>query len=182
VHEVAAYKLDRLLELGLVPVTVARKVDGTRGALQVFLEEAVDLPYIREHGRFDLVAGLEAEIQKARVFAALIGARERMDAAKMVLPLRRRIMIADHTRGFPLTADVEEILNRHAPELELAACKPMDAYLELVLRKLTRKELHAELHDELSDGQLDALLERRDRILERCGSERLATGKSRSSR
>jgi hypothetical protein len=37
-HEVAAYELDRLLGLRLVPPTVERKVDGKRGSMQAWAE------------------------------------------------------------------------------------------------------------------------------------------------
>jgi len=37
-YELAAYELDSLLGLGLVPVTIERQLDGRTGSLQVFLE------------------------------------------------------------------------------------------------------------------------------------------------
>ena len=92
-----------------------------------------------------------------------------MDAAKMVLPLRRRIMLADHTRGFPLTSEVEEILARQLPEVDLGPCRPMDPALELALMSLAKGRLLAELDGDLSAEQIDALLARRDRILGLCG-------------
>jgi len=98
-HELAAYRLDRMLGLDFVPVTVERKLEKKNGALQLFLEGAVDLPYIQEHGRFDLLRGLEAEIREAMIFSALVGSRDRIDAAKMLLPEKGRVMIADSTRA-----------------------------------------------------------------------------------
>ena len=45
-HEVAAYRVDRMIGLGLVPVTVLRDIGGENGSLQFWVEEAVadDLP------------------------------------------------------------------------------------------------------------------------------------------
>ena len=40
-HELAAYRLDRLLQLGIVPATVAREVQGQRGYLQARPEKWV---------------------------------------------------------------------------------------------------------------------------------------------
>ena len=45
-HELATYRLDRMLGLDFVPVTVGRKVDKQKGALQLFLEGAVDLQVV----------------------------------------------------------------------------------------------------------------------------------------
>ena len=42
-HEVAAYKLDRLLDLNLVPVTVERTVNGNPGALQFWVNGMISL-------------------------------------------------------------------------------------------------------------------------------------------
>jgi hypothetical protein len=169
-HELAAYRLDRMLGLGFVPVTVERRVRKETGALQLFLEAAVDLPYIQEHGRFDLLAGLEAEVRRALVFSALVGSRERVDAAKMLLPAQRRVMMGDSTLGFPLTTEVEDILARTFEEFVPGPCRPMDPALEVALAGLDREGLVSELGGYLSEAQIDALLGRRDRILDLCGS------------
>lgn len=168
-HELAAYHLDRMLGLAFVPVTVERRVKKETGALQLFLESAVDLPYIQDHGRFDLLAGMEPEVRKALVLSALVGSRERMDAAKMLLPAQRRIMLADSTLGFPLTTEVEDILTRRFDEFDPGPCRPMDAPLEVALSALTGDALASELGEYLRGEQIAALLGRRDRILELCG-------------
>ena len=170
-HELAAYRLDRMLGLDFVPVTVERKLEQKNGALQLFLEGAVDLPYIQEHGRYDLLYGLEAEVREAIIFSALVGSRDRIDAAKMLLPEKGRVMIADSTRGFPLSEDAKEILSRRVGEFDPGPCRPMDARLELKLGELNKKMLQEELGDYISPQQIDALLGRRDRILALCGSK-----------
>nr|NIM64006.1 hypothetical protein [Acidobacteriota bacterium]NIQ87020.1 hypothetical protein [Acidobacteriota bacterium] len=49
-QEVAAYRLDRFLGLGLVPVTVLREVDGVEGSMQQWVEHAIDGETKREYG------------------------------------------------------------------------------------------------------------------------------------
>lgn len=48
--EVAAYELDKLLGLGLVPPTVEREVEGRRGSLQIWVEGAMTEKKRRERG------------------------------------------------------------------------------------------------------------------------------------
>ena len=43
VYEVAAYRIDRLLGIGLVPVTVLRTIDGEVGSLQHWIEGSVKM-------------------------------------------------------------------------------------------------------------------------------------------
>lgn len=38
-HEIAAYELDKLLGLGMVPPAVEREIDGERGSLQIWFEQ-----------------------------------------------------------------------------------------------------------------------------------------------
>ena len=159
-HEIAAYKLDRMMDLGLVPVTVERELDGRQGSLQMWMQQAIDASQIETYGAQHLLEGLEAEIMQARVFNALIGGVERADFGKMLLPRERRIMLADSTKAFPLSVDVDELL-------------PEDCFvspdLELGMRSLDAASLQESTGAYLSTAQIEALLERRDAILAACG-------------
>ena len=151
-HELAAYWLDRRLGLRLAPVTVPRKIDGRKGAAWIFLESAIDLESIRQSQGWELLEGLEPQIGRAGVFAALIGLgrRDRHDAGKMVLPLERRIMIADNTKAFPTHTEVDEMLaddyetwdrDGEVKWLRLPVCRYLDASLASGLSSLTLEEL-----------------------------------------
>ncbi len=170
-HEVAAYRLDRMLDLGMVPVAVLRKVDRRPGAVSYWLSSALDLPYIREHGRRDLIEALGPQIAEARIFTALVGTRDRDDAAKMLIPPERKIMIADNSKGFPLSTEIEDLLVLELEGFHFEACD-MGATLELAMRELDREALQAEVGDYISAAQIEALLVRRDRILEACSPSR----------
>ena len=179
-HEVAAYWLDRRLGLRLVPVTVERKIDGQRGALSIFLEGALDVRSIRAYDLWKLAEGLELQMARARIFSALVGTRDRDDAAKMLLPLERRVMIADNSLGFPLTTGFEDLLadeveleGREPGQLErftITPCARLDAGFYGVLDSLGEEELRRRLGGYLSRAQIEALLLRRDRILEVCST------------
>jgi hypothetical protein len=156
-----------MFDLGMVPVAVERKIKGQSGAASYWLRSAIDLPYISEYGRHDLLRGIEDEIAIARTFTALIGARDRHGAAKMLVPSERRIILADNSRAFPLDTKVEDLLILEAQGIRIDACD-MRATFEMPLLDLDRKELEGELGDYLSGEQITALLARRDGILESC--------------
>jgi hypothetical protein len=180
-HEVAAYELDRMLDLGLVPVVVLREEDGRRGALRVLLETALDLVSIRSYqglqgaGPEETIKAVAAsygigseelrqQVVGARVFDGLIGNQEREDPDKLFVPAEGRVSLVDHEQAFSLSADLD-------PDL-LYPCRPMPADLRTQLMTLSRDKLETSLGDYLSDTQIDAMLKRRDRVLELCGDVR----------
>jgi hypothetical protein len=163
-HEVAAYRLDRMLGFDLVPVTVTRDREERRGSLRIWIEPAIDLTFILEHEREDLIQGLETRIGEARLFQHLLAARERLDAAKMLLPLERRIFLGDHSKAFPVGIGEE----RMPPD----GCDALGPRLELALRELDRPSLRAAVGELLQPDQIDAVLVRRDQILEQCSASR----------
>jgi hypothetical protein len=168
-HEVAAYRLSRELGLDIVPVTVLREVDGQRGAISIWPESAIDLPYIRSHGRWELLQGLEAQVSTARIFTALIGTRDRADGAKMLLPPERRILVADNSKGFPLNPEVEDLLVTEIEGFRFDPCA-LDASLEFGLRALNADRLKTLLGGLLSNEQVESLVQRRNRLISTCAS------------
>ncbi|HEU4617550.1 MAG TPA: metallophosphoesterase [Gammaproteobacteria bacterium] len=71
-HELAAYGLDRLLELDLVPATVERAVEGRRGALQLVYPDAVtERQRVEQRVPLDAWCPLEPQAELMRVFDAL---------------------------------------------------------------------------------------------------------------
>jgi len=179
-HEVAAYRLDRELRLEMVPVTVLRKIDKQPGALSIWPASAIDLPYIRSYGRWELLQGLEPQVAKARLFSALIGARDRHDAAKMLVPPDRRIVIADNSKGFSLDTEIDDFLVPEVEGLSLDPCA-VDAAFEIALVALDTGGLRSLLGDLLSEEQIAAIIERRDRILAACGKAAPSDGVTKPS-
>jgi hypothetical protein len=165
-HEVASYKLDRMMNLRLVPVTIVRDLDGKRGSLQAWTELVYDRAQLEEYGQLDQVRQeQQGTIMEALVFNALIGgpshlSEGRADYGYMYVPRERRIMLADNTKAFPESGDVGDLLPE---DCTIAA----DFALEM--RSLDRKRLKQELGVYLSGAQIDGLLARRDTILTACG-------------
>jgi hypothetical protein len=160
-NEVASYHLDRLLGLNMVPVTVTRTIGNRRGSAQLFLENAVDLPLIETYTRLDMRDSLEDQIFDARIFSALMAVVERAEAAKMILPQEGRVAIADNTKAFGTSLDLD-------PEWVPESCGPLRADLAHALRSLSKETLEPLMGEYLSSAQISALLERRDLIVGRC--------------
>jgi hypothetical protein len=158
-HEVAAYRLDRELGLNMVPVTVFREIDGERGSLQSWVEGAVD----REAaGAYDLelfdTDAMRRQLEQGEVFDALIGNFDRGPDDHLCLVNRARLKLIDHSKAFSTS-----------PELpgEEDSSRAVDPQLLAELRSLDRESLGELLGDLISDRQIEALLLRRDRILDR---------------
>jgi hypothetical protein len=101
------------------------------------------------------------------LFSALIGARDRHDAAKMLVPPDRRIVIADNSKGFSLDTEIDAFLVTEVEGFSLDPCG-VDAAFEIALVALDTKGLRSLLGDLLSEEQIAAIIERRDRILAAC--------------
>lgn len=158
-HELAAYRLDRKMSLDLVPVTVLREIDGQRGSLQSWVEGAVDQEaassYELELFRSDETA---RQLARGKVFDALIGNSDRKPNDILRLVDRDRVFLIDHSKAFSASPEID-----WRPD----EASTIDSSLLAALRDLDRESLDAELGDLLSGRQIEALLARRDRILDR---------------
>lgn len=157
--EVAAYRLDRLLALGLVPVTVVREVDGRQGSVQHWVEDVTTLTEglkdDREIPNFDL---LLQRLTLMYVFDSLIGNIDRNTDNVLLNLAEDRFYLIDHSRTFRSTRDVEDLTRRRVV--------PIPAPVAESLRALDRSILERHLGDLVSGAQARAILKRRDLVLE----------------
>jgi hypothetical protein len=157
-HEVAAYRLSRLLGLDLVPVTVVREQDGRRGSLQQFVEGAVDRLSVEAYGLEAADAeSLERELARGRLFELLVGNTEHGPTDVLYLLQDSRAMCIDHAGAFSLNPEVDT----GATELSEA----IEPELRAALESLDRGGRVAELGELLCVARIDALLARRDALL-----------------
>lgn len=156
--EIAAYELDRLLGLGLVPPTVEREVDGETGALRLWIEDAMSEAERKESGAHapDPVAW-SAQVANVRLFFNLTHNTDFNNINNLLIDGDFRICAIDHSRAFKTQKQLvsEEMMMRFSRSL-----------IER-LRGLDREELEAVLGDRLTKAQIKGLLARRDRILDR---------------
>lgn len=166
-YERAAYRLDRHLGLGMVPVTVIRRLEGKEGALVDWVENAIDEEERRKRNlqpldpeRFEGQRGL------MHVFDALLFNVDRNLGNQLITPEDWRLHLIDHTRAFRQQQGLP-------PKLDAVRMRLPDAMVER-LRTLDAERLETLTEGLLTRARMKALLARRDRILERL--ERDASG------
>ena len=156
--DVAAYKLDRLLDLNMVPVAVQREVNGEDGSVQF-------LPYNWQDeqqrgasgaGR-SAQCGLNKQWDTMYVFDALIHNEGRSLQRMLYSPDTWQLVLVGHDRAF----STKRGMPRHLRSLTLAIG---DAWTS-ALTSLTEEVLEQELGDVLDKRQRRALLARRDKLI-----------------
>ncbi|MGH8443403.1 MAG: metallophosphoesterase [Nevskiaceae bacterium] len=189
--ELAAYRLDRLLGLGLVPATVARNHAGQEGVLQgrpAHWASEQDRQNAQNGKRAGLACqvisnghraaarrapsaegsapklptggycDLDAQYQLTYAFDALISNRARSPDRLLYDAEATTLFLSGHGAAFGSSRDVAKGLQaplaRTGPELQER------------LRRLDSPRLQAALGEFVSQRDLEALLKRRDRILE----------------
>ena len=154
-HSIAAYRLDRLLGLGMVPAAGLRDVDGRERLLEVnagrwMLEAERQSKRIAPPG--DCAPGHPFDL--VRVFDALIGNGRSPASLSYRIP-DLAIRLIDHGDAFPRSDRVEvpSVGDPHA--------------MAAMLRKATSEQLREALGELLDARRLDALIARRAILLER---------------
>jgi hypothetical protein len=160
VPELAAYKLDRLLGLGMVPATVRREIGGQQGILQYVSADAITERHRATSGRGqDASCSLEKQIAVMYVFDALINNEGRSPSSMLYSPDDWLLVLVDHGRAFGVNPGHPEYLE----DMELEVGDQWRAALD----KLNDDVLRSELGDVLNEDQLAALAGRRDDLLGR---------------
>ncbi len=158
-HEVAAYRLDRALGLKMVPVTVLRTLNGETGSLQAWVDAALDLEAADGYNlEFFETEGKISQLELGRIFDALIGNSARKPADILGLVNREKVLLIDHSKAFSTSPDLP-------PRLGSAFSIPEP--LADALGALNHNDLTQRLGELINVEQIEALLARRDAILDR---------------
>ena len=152
--EIAAYELDKLLSLGMVPVTVERRIEGDLGAAIMWLDPTQSFKDLggtpRPPNRF--IAFWTIQLIRAKMFDNLIYNQDPNEGNWLVDPAWN-LMLIDHSRSFEADDDMaHEDMNR------------IDRYLWERMQLLDEPTLTEALGEWLSDGEIRGVLERRDKM------------------
>ncbi len=169
-YEIAAYRLDRLLGLDMIPVTVPRTVNGRPGAVQFWVEGAINARQMIEAGlKPEGWCPIEPQYNLMNVFDVLVNNTDRTQENLLITREWNAVLI-DHSRAFTVRQKAPRLL--YLEQLELP---PMFAAR---LAALDRETLQRELGQWLHRRQIDALLKRRDALLREYGTSAAAEAAS----
>lgn len=153
--EVAAYELDKMLGLDMVPPTVVRRIEGDLGSLQLWVEGCDT--YKRLQPKVPQTPQFSQQISRMKMFDNLVFNDDR-NAGNFMLDESWNIILIDHSRALIERKNLLKGKNKLPAQY--------DRKLLERLQSLTREQLEATLGDLLQGGQIKTLLIRRDKILE----------------
>lgn len=157
-YEIAAYKLDRLLGLDMVPVTVPRTLNSHRGVLQFWVEDAINVRKMLEQGLQPSGWCPQApQYNLMNVFDILIHNTDRTQE-NAIFTKDWMLVLIDHSRAFPTLLKKPVLLYREETRVPPALAER--------LQTLNREMLQEALGPYLHRRQIGAILKRRDQLLD----------------
>jgi hypothetical protein len=154
--EVAAYEVDKLIGLGMVPATIERTFDGRRGSAQFWVNVLMpEAARVEKKIEAPDSARWNDMMLKVRLFDNLIYNMDRNLNNLLITPEWELVMI-DHSRSF-------------RPWDRLKSPEGLTRFSKSVLegiQRLSKANLKEKAGRYISDNQIEALLKRRDLILD----------------
>jgi hypothetical protein len=172
-YEIAAYRLDKLIGLNMVPAAVEREFEGRAGALIDWAENKYSLLALFEQGvRIPDSATEHTEKMKwlARAWDSLIANEDRTQQNILYTEDWRMILI-DHSRAFRSDGDFVKRLMFGRNGIRVSAqgrpllFRRLPRWFLDKLRTLTFEDVRAAVGTSLEDKEIKAILARRDLLL-----------------
>lgn len=149
--EIAAYHLDRLLDMHMVPPVVERRVDGRVGAAVLWIENTKG---------WDIAVPIQGpephwsrQVSRMKLFDQLIANIDR-NQGNLLYDTDWHLFLIDHSRAFTTRSSLDG----------MAAPAAIDRELWQRIEALTAADLDRALGAWLSDGERQAILKRRDKM------------------
>jgi hypothetical protein len=153
--EVAAYELNRMLKMDMIPPAVVRTHGTQKGSLQLWIDGCMtELERTKKKMQAPGPMGWRQQMFKVRVFDNLIYNIDRNLGNLLITPEWQLIMI-DHTRCFKSLGELV-----HPKDLTFFSMSLMES-----LKGLNRKDCEERCGKYLTGLEISAMLERRDKIL-----------------
>jgi hypothetical protein len=156
-YNIAAYRLDKLLDLGVVPVSVERRYRGQTGAFTWWVDNVAMMERDRVAKKLvpPDIPEWNNQVQKMRIFNALVYNTD-ANMGNILITDSWDLRLVDFTRAFRL----------HKRIMNPGRLTRIDERLRESLVALNIDTLRSELEAYLSDKEIDSLLARRDLIVE----------------
>jgi hypothetical protein len=149
--EIAAYELDKLLGLGMVPPTVEKKIDGAYGSAQFWVEHCTLLRE-RDTATAPDIGAWNRQVYRQRVWDNLVANIDR-NQGNLLVDQAWNLILIDHSRAFTGTMQMPFPMRK------------IDRELYAKLKELDEVTLKERLGKLLLDGP-KPILKRRDKIVE----------------
>jgi len=149
--EIAAYHLDRLLGMDMVPPVVERTIDGKVGAAVLWIEGTTG--WIKDKPAQGPEPEWSKQISRMKLFDQLIANTDR-NQGNLLYDRDWHLFLIDHSRAFT---------TRTSPG-GIAAINTVDRRVWQKIDALTADDLSRALGDWLTPNEQKALLARRDRM------------------
>jgi hypothetical protein len=164
--EIAAYELDKLLGMHMVPPTVEREIDGEKGAVVLWLDG------VKGWNQKSPVRGPEPEwsrqISRMKLFDQLIANIDR-NAGNLLYDSSWKLFLIDHSRAFTEKTNPKGI----------APIQTVDQTLWDRINALTRADLDRALGAWLDNNAIAAILTRREKMRENIAKQVAKFGEAR---
>lgn len=158
-YELAAYRLDQMLDLNMVPITVSRRYKNQWGIFQLWVENSVVLKSIYERDSHELEqCNYKQQHAYMYIFDSLIYNDDRNQENILYTVGDCRLWMIDHTRSFLVKLKIPKYIK---PETLRMSEEFADKLRQLKLSVLKQK-----LGNYVLERQLRYLLRRRDMVLQ----------------
>ncbi len=169
-YNVAAYRLDRLLGLGMVPVTVERRDELREASFTWWVDDFLmdEKTRLRKKAASPDPEAWEGQLDAVRVFDQLIENSGR-NAAHLLIDEDWRVWMIEHSRAFKVSGKLKspKRLGARCPRGLLAG-----------LRALDKSTIERSMAGVLDTRQVDAVLARRDAIVRHFDERIAASGEA----
>jgi hypothetical protein len=167
--EIAAYRLDKLLDMNMVPPTVMKRFRGDRGSCQLWIDDTMTLR-TKEEEKIETpstaLLNWNRHIYIQRAFDNLI-ANEDRHMNQVLITKDWRMLLIDHSRSFRTRKEFTQKLLYDEDSKE--GPRPMTALPRTFYAKvkgLTQESIKGAVEDYLEDDEIEAVLLRRDLIVQ----------------
>jgi len=148
--EIAAYELDKLLALTMVPPAVERRIDDDAGAAIMWLDGTKSVK--ERGGKVTTGPQFGRPLRMMQMFDNLIGNADR-NAGNILVDGANNVILIDHSRAFITSDKLPWKFER------------VDAELWAKFKSLTTQQLKTTLSQWLDEEAIRAMIDRRDRMV-----------------